>query len=150
MRLTGLEQEPKSYDYKGIIQWLVDSSWVENYIRKVKGPFFPYTDDFIQEVWLQILSVPQEKIVNAFQLSKPRLVAYLKCIINNNITSTSSPTYRHIQAYHTRHLSLSDVQWNNLDANIPDDYVGDIAIQKNSVRVENPFDDYEINTEPIR
>ena len=150
MKLTGLEQEPKTYDYKGIIQWIVDSLWVENYIRKTKGPFFPYTEDFIQEVWLQILSIPESKIVSAFQFSKPRLIAYLKCIINNNITSTTSPTYRHIQAYHTRHVSLTDMQWNSLDANIPDEYVGDVEIQKNRVRVENPFDEYEANTNTIQ
>ena len=73
MKLTGLEQEPKTYDYKGIIQWLVDSLWVENYIRKTKGPFFPYTEDFIQEVWLQILSIPESKIVNLLNMRNPLL-----------------------------------------------------------------------------
>lgn len=143
MRLTGLEQEPKTYDYEGIIQWLVNSLWVENYIRKVKGPFFKYTDDFIQEVWLQILSIDQDKIVKSFQISKARFISYIKCIINNNITSTSSPTYRHIQAFYDKHISLTDVQWTTLDANIANGYVGDCPIHKNTVQVENPFDQYE-------
>lgn len=139
---TGLEQEPMTYDYEGIIQWLANSLWVDNYIRKCKGPHFKYIDDFIQEVWLQILSVPHEKIVNAFQIGKPRLISYIKCIINNNIISTSSPTYRHIQAFDDMHQSLSDVQWEMIDSQIDDDYVGDVEINKNRVRVENPYDKY--------
>lgn len=140
--LTGLEQEPMTYDYEGIIEWLANSLWVENYIRKKKGCNFKYLDDFIQEVWLQILKVPHEKIVSAFQIGKPRLISYIKCIINNNIISTTSPTYRNIQAFHDIHQSLTDVQWDLLDSQIEDDYVGDVEINKNRVRVENPFDKY--------
>jgi hypothetical protein len=40
------------------------------------------------------------------------------------------------------HQSLSDVQWEMIDSQIDDDYVGDVEINKNRVRVENPFDKY--------
>jgi len=150
MKLTGLEQEPITYDYEGIINWLVKSLWVENYIRKQKGAQFPYLDDFIQEVWLQILSIPKEKVVEAFQIGKARFIAYIKCIINNNINSISSPTYRHIKFYHDKHISLTSMQWDAIDANLPEDYTGDVEINKNRVRVENPFDElYETNSNKL-
>lgn len=141
MKLTGLEQEPKTYDYEGIIEWLVNSYWVENYIRKLKGPHFKYIDDFIQEVWVQILQVPHEKIVSAFQIGKPRLVAFIKQIINNQCNSVNSYAYKNIQAWDAKHISLTDVQWGLLDSEIDEDYEFDTEIKKNEINVSNPFDE---------
>ena len=144
MYLTGLEQEPKTYDYEGIIEWLANSLWVDNYVRKLKGPFFKYTDDFIQEVWLQILKEPHEKIVQAFQMGKGRLISFIKAIITNQCISKNSYAYRNLQLWDDKNMSLNDVQWSLLDADIPDDYEGDVEIHKNEIHVANPTDDLEL------
>lgn len=141
MYLTGLEQEPKTYDYEGIIEWLANSLWVDNYIRKLKGSQWKYTEDFIQEVWVQILSIPQDKIVDAFQMGKGRLISFVKRIIHNQCISKNSYTYKNIQAYDDRHQSLNDMQWTLLDSEIGNDYEGDIEVSKNELHVENPFDE---------
>lgn len=139
MKLRGLEREPKTYDYEGIIQWLVDSKWVEHYIIKQKTIFFPYLEDYIQEVWMQILSVDRQKIVDSFQVGKGRFIAFIKMIINNNIISASSPVYRNICRWDERHIVLSDVQWNLLESEVSEcDYIH--PIRKNKISVENPYD----------
>ena len=40
-------------------------------------------------------------------------------------------------------MSLNDVQWSLLDADIPNDYEGDVEIHKNEIHVANPADDLE-------
>lgn len=141
MYLTGLEQEPKTYDYEGIIEWLANSLWVDNYIRKLKGSRWKYTEDFIQEVWVQILQIPHERIVDAFQLGKGRLIAFIKTIIHNQCISKNSYAYKNIQAWDDKYQSLSDTQWAILDGEIGNDYEGDTEVHKNEVNVSNPFDE---------
>ena len=95
-------------------------------------------------MWLQILEVPHEKIVQAFQMGKGRLISFIKTIINNQCISKNSYAYRNLQLWDDKNMSLNDVQWSLLDADIPNDYEGDVEIHKNEIHVANPADDLEL------
>lgn len=102
--------------YKRLMTWLAETGYVEGFLYKKISPLdMPYVEDYIQEVWVQILSVPPEKIMYLWYKGKGAFTNYIKAVITNNIISTSSPLYIHIRKDIKDHIHLDDEGWTHLD-----------------------------------
>lgn len=107
---------PEPVTRQSLMKWLSDSGWVEGRIGKVISPLDrPYFEDYVQEVWVQILSVPEDKIMDIWYRGKGKFVNYIKSIIINNVRSTSSHLYSNIRKGRSIERLLTDEQWNALE-----------------------------------
>lgn len=107
---------PENPTYEQLIQWLVDTHWVEGRTRKIMSSLdLPYMDDYIQEIWLQILEVPHDKMMSLWAKGKGKFCNYIKSIISNNVISTCSILYKKIRAAKKSEVYLDDVNWSMLD-----------------------------------
>ena len=95
-----------------IMKWMADTKYIEGFIHKRIHPLDKdYIDDYIQEVWLQILELDEEKIVEIYKSGKGRFTNYIKALIMNNIRSTCSNLYKHIRQPRVNEVYLTDEQW---------------------------------------
>lgn len=100
-----------------LMEWLASTGWVEGHVRRKISPLDrAYLDDYIQEVWEQILLVPPDKILEIYRRGKGKFVNYIKSIIMNNIYSNSSRLYRNIRAGQESIVHLDDVGWRHFEA----------------------------------
>jgi hypothetical protein len=98
-----------------LMNWLSDTGWVEGLVSKRISPLDRHLiEDYIQEVWVQILEVPPEKLMEIWYKGKGKFVNYIKSIVINQIYSGSSATYKHIKAPNKDMLYLDDEGWKNL------------------------------------
>jgi len=129
-----LSNPPEPVTRQSLMKWLSDTGWVEGLIGKRISPLDrDYFDDYVQECWVQILSVPPDKILEIWYRGKGKFVNYIKSIVANNIYSTSSPLYNNIRKGRSIERFLTDEQWAALDDTGESDYEISFAI--------NDFDD---------
>jgi hypothetical protein len=99
-----------------LMAWLADTGYVEGFLYKKISPLdMPYVEDYIQEVWVQILSVPPERMMYMWYKGKGAFTNYIKAIVTNNIISTNSHVYNNIRKGVKDHIHLDDAGWNHLD-----------------------------------
>ena len=114
-----------------IMNWMASTGFIEGFIR-VKSHILdrPYLDDYIQECWVQMLQVPEDKIVELYRSGKGRFTNYIKMLIMNNIHSNSSILYKHIRMARSKEVYLDDNQWcdftehDNTDIQTPSTIIG--------------------------
>lgn len=111
-----LTNPPEPVTRQSLMQWLSDSGWVEGFIGKKISPLDRvYFEDYVQECWLQILLVPEDKILDIWYRSKGRFINYIKSIVVHNIYSYSSHLYKNIRAAGKVEKFLTDEQWQRLE-----------------------------------
>lgn len=95
-----------------IMEWMADTRYIEGFVhKKIHSLDKEYVDDYIQEVWVQILSLPSDKIVEIYKSGKGRFTNYIKVLIMNNIRSTTSALYKYIRQPRLHEVYLTDDQW---------------------------------------
>lgn len=104
--------------WERLMSWLVDTGYIEGLVRKRISPLDRHLiDDYIQEVWVQILEVPHDKLLDVYRRGKGKFVNYLKSIVVNNIYSGSSHLYKNLRAGQKELVHLNDNEWVNLEEN---------------------------------
>ena len=110
-----------------ILNYLIKSNFVTSYTKKLVYPSDKdnLQNDFIQEVWLAILEVKDEKwqeIMNNNKNSDPMYGVrnFVSVIIKNTVRSTTSSAYRKLKKQSTVADNLSDDDWEILANTIPD------------------------------
>ena len=110
-----------------ILNYLIKSNFVTSYTKKLVYPSDKdnLQNDFIQEVWLAILEVKDEKwqeIMNNNKNSDPMYGVrnFVSVIIKNTVRSTTSSAYRKLKKQSTVADNLSDDDWEILKNTIPD------------------------------
>lgn len=110
-----------------IINYLVESGFVENYCKKLVYPSDKENlqDDFLQEVWLQICEIPEKKWeeimknnTNSDQMYGVR--NFVSVVIRNTVVSTTSSAYRKLKKAQTVSKQLDDGEWQYLSNVVPD------------------------------
>ena len=108
------ESNPLTWDR--LMEWLADTGYIEGLVGKRISPLDrAYLEDYIQEVWVQILEVPPEKILDVYRRGKGKFVNYLKSIVMNNIYSNSSHLYKNLRAGQHELVHLDDAGWRHLE-----------------------------------
>ena len=110
------ESNPLTWDR--LMTWLADTGYIEGLVGKRISPLDRHLiEDYIQEVWLQILEVPQEKMLDIYRRGKGKFVNYLKSIVINNVYSKTSHLYKNIREGTHELIHLDDVGWKMLEDN---------------------------------
>lgn len=111
-----LTNPPEPVTWQSLMQWLSDTGWVEGFIGKRISPLDrAYFDDYVQECWIQILEVPQDKILEIWFRGKGKFINYIKSIIINNIRSSSSHVFNNIRRWRQIERTMTDEQWGALE-----------------------------------
>lgn len=98
--------------YKRLMDWLADTGWVEGFIRKTISPMDAHLiEDFTQTIWLQILQVKPERMMEIWYHGKGKFVNYLKGLMGIQLKSYSGACYKDNKHFHKTHICLSDEQW---------------------------------------
>ena len=110
-----------------ILDYLIKSKFVESYTKKLVYPSDKdnLQDDYIQETWLAILEVKDEKwqeIMNNNKNSDPMYGVrnFVSVIIKNTVRSTTSSAYRKLKKQSTVAQNLNEEEWDFLKNTIPD------------------------------
>jgi hypothetical protein len=95
-----------------LMNWLADTGWVSGYVRKRISPMDAHLyEDFVQSIWVIILSVKPDVIMEIWYKGKGKFVNYIKTIIDINLRGIGSPNYNENKKFHNTHCTLSDEQW---------------------------------------
>lgn len=110
-----------------IIDYLVKSGFVENYCKKLVYPSDKENlqEDFIQECWLQVLEISEDKWIEIIDSNKNKdrfygVRNFVSVVIRNTVISTTSAAYRKLKKQSTVAKQLNDEEWNYLSNTIPD------------------------------
>ena len=110
-----------------ILNYLIKSNFVTSYTKKLvySSDKDNLQDDYIQEVWLQLCEVKDEKwqeIMNNNKNSDPMYGVrnFVSVIIKNTVRSVTSSAYRKLKKQSTVADNLNEEEWELLKNTIPD------------------------------
>lgn len=112
-RVLTRETPLKSNERDIIVQWICDIHVVEWYTTQLLHQ--PYEDaevqDKIQEIYLMICEVPQEKWDELYKQGKYAVSAYVTGIIHQQIVSDNSAIYKKYNRHKERFQTKDDLFW---------------------------------------
>ena len=97
-----------------IIQYIYDLNFVDSYVRKLANSSqWPQIEDCIQEIYLQLLEVPQEKWDNLLSQgtkadSFKAVRGYISGVIYRNIKSVNSKVYYKLFKHNEKEIAVGD------------------------------------------
>lgn len=104
-----------------LMDWLANTGWVEGYVRKRISPMDAHLyEDYAQTVWLEILNLKQDVIMEVWYHGKGQFINYMKRVIDCQLCHTSTRTYQLNKHFHHTHIPLSNEQWQSLEEGIPE------------------------------
>ena len=115
--LLNPEDTPKNpLTWERLMDWLANTGWVEGFIRKKISPMDAHLiEDYTQSIWLVILSIKKERMMEIWYHGKGAFVNYLKVVMGIQLKTTCGEAYKTNKHFHHTHISLSDDQWYNLE-----------------------------------
>lgn len=114
--LTNPEDTPENpLTFERLMQWLADTGWVYGYIRKRISPMDAHLyEDYAQSVWLVILELRPEYVMEVWYHGKGQFVNFMKRVIDCQLQYRTY-TYSVNKHFHHTHLALTDEQWKLLE-----------------------------------
>ena len=113
-----------------ILDYLIKSNFVTSYTKKLVYPSDKdnLQNDFIQEVWLQLCEVKDEKwqeIMDNNKNSDPMYGVrnFVSVIIKNTVRSVTSSAYRKLKKQSTVAQNLNEEEWDFLKNTIADNQI---------------------------
>ncbi len=111
-----------------VINYLLTSGFVENYTKKLIWPCdkADYQEDYLQEVWLCVCEVSEEKW-NQLYNRRPNQDPYydirnwVSMLIRNTVRSTTSAAYRKLKKQSTVAKICDTAEWDYLANTVPDE-----------------------------
>lgn len=115
--LEMLKTKPKSNDRTDIIEWLHYTGLVDNYIKRLeyKDIDEEVLNDEIQEVWLMICEIPQDKWDQLYIQGTTPIKAFIAGLVYRQIHSNTSPVYNKYKKNYSKEKHLSDKCWEVFD-----------------------------------
>lgn len=113
------DTEENPLTFERLMDWLASTGWVYGYVRKRISPMDANLyEDFAQSCWIQILQCKPERIMEIWHKGKGAFINYIKVVIDTQLKSSDTPTYKVIKHFHHTHHLLSDEQWRNFEEGI--------------------------------
>lgn len=109
-----------------ILDYLVKSGFVENYVKKLLWPpDMELLEDFIGETWLQIVEIPETKWNDIMEANTNKDPYYgvrnfVSVVIRNTVRSTTSAAYRRLKKQQTVSTTVDENEWQILSNTIED------------------------------
>lgn len=97
---------PKSKSRDDIIQWIIDTQFVEHYIIQLVEDNDYSVDDVIQDVYLSLLEKTQEDWDKLTCQGYTAIRAYISGMIYRQIKSANSPSYYQYRRYNSNRTSI--------------------------------------------
>lgn len=111
---TDTKEDPLTHER--LMEWLAQTDFIENNVGKRISPLDKELyEDAVQEVWVQVLQVPPEKLMSIWYKGKGKFTNYLKTIIKVNLNSFTLPFY--IKFKHPQHneILLTPQNWKRIE-----------------------------------
>lgn len=119
---------PKSNKKEDILNWLYQSRFVSSYLwRLCNDNDHTENDDFIQEIWLALCELPQEKYDDLCDQGYSTIKSYVSGMIWRQVKSGNSPIYTKYKKRKKREKRLSQQCW-------------DIYAETNVMPIKNDYD----------
>lgn len=94
-----------------LMEWLAWTGWVYGYVRKRISPMDAHLyEDYAQSVWLTILELRPEYVMEVWYHGKGKFVNFMKRVIDCQLQYRTN-TYHLNKHFHHTHLTLTDEQW---------------------------------------
>lgn len=110
-----------------VLDYLIKSNFVTSYTKKLVYPSDKedLQEDFIQEVWLQLCEISEEKWAELYNRRPNQDEFYdvrnwVSVIIRNTVRSTTSAAYRKLKKQATVAQIMTDGEWKFLANIVPD------------------------------
>ena len=101
-----------------ILEFIVDSGWIEGHTRKRMSPLdYQQAEDYIQSIYEEICKIPEDKLIEIYRKGKGKFTNYLKALIQHQVYSSCSKTYRENKLWRQVEIPLEYSQWTNLVEN---------------------------------
>lgn len=101
-----------------ILEFVVKSGWIEGHTRKRMSPLdYQQAEDYIQSIYEEICKIPEDKLIEIYRKGKGKFTNYLKALIQHQVYSSCSKTYRENKLWRQVEIPLEDSQWTNLVEN---------------------------------
>ena len=101
-----------------ILEFIVKSGWIEGHTRKRMSPLdYQQAEDYIQSIYEEICKIPEDKLIEIYRKGKGKFTNYLKALIQHQVYSSCSKTYRENKLWRQTEIPLEDSQWTNLVEN---------------------------------
>ena len=101
-----------------ILEFIVKSGWIEGHTRKRMSPLdYQQAEDYIQSIYEEICKIPEDKLIEIYRKGKGKFTNYLKSLIQHQVYSSCSKTYRENKLWRQVEIPLEDSQWTNLAEN---------------------------------
>lgn len=118
------------YMREKVLKYLYDSKFVENYVKKLLFSDFidEYYEDYVQETWLALCEVKEEKWMDMYNLRPTQDEFYdIRCwvsmLIKNTVRSTTSTAYRKLLKQSTVTRRCDDNEWTELANTVEDKHL---------------------------
>ena len=106
--------------YHRLMDWLANTGWVEGYIRKRISPMDALLiEDYTQSIWVQILLIKPDLMMEIWYNGKGCFVNYIKRLIDIQL-HCKSHVYNENKHFHHTHITLSDEQWDPFENAVPE------------------------------
>lgn len=107
---------PKSSKREDIIDFLLQKDFVSNYVNKLEWKDnYDLLPDEIQDIWLSILEIPQERWNDLYEQGTSSIVAFISGMIFRQIKSNTSPIYHRYKKPLEHELIFSKNVWDVYD-----------------------------------
>ena len=100
---------PKSSKRDDIIDWIIQTQFVDYYTIQLIGDDDTSVDDVIQDIYLELLEKSQEDWDKLTCQGYAAVRAYISGMIYRQIVSTNSPSYYKYRRYNQHKLSMEDI-----------------------------------------
>ena len=100
---------PKSSKRDDIIDWIIQTQFVDYYTIQLIGNDDTSVDDVIQDIYLDLLEKSQEDWDKLTCQGYAAVRAYISGMIYRQIVSTNSPSYYKYRRYNKNKLSMEDI-----------------------------------------
>ena len=78
---------------------------------------YQQAEDYIQSIYEEICKIPEDKLIEIYRKGKGKFTNYLKALIQHQVYSSCSKTYRENKLWRQVEIPLEDSQWTNLTEN---------------------------------
>ena len=99
---------PKSTKRDDILEWIVNTQFIDFYVIKLIGNDDTSVDDVIQDVYLTVCEMTQEDWDRLTKQGFGAIRAYLSGMIYRQVLSSTSPSYYKYRRYNQNRTSLED------------------------------------------
>lgn len=105
----------KSGKKEDIIDYIIYTELIPNYVRKLEYWNNNDIDDMIQDIYLYLLEMPQDKWDKLYEQGKTAVMAYVSGVVYRSIHSANSPIYKKYKKKLKYEVKISEQAWNVFD-----------------------------------